>query len=125
MRATKAWADVTGRPISVKTHEWINDLVDRWGDERVADAVEAEARANPTKLGTLLTRTRDRLAAEDLRVEQTPTFVDRDWLMAIVHGERLEPEGRYYYDAARLSADEYGELVGWVAARQMRVGVPA
>lgn len=125
MNATRTWGTLTGRTVTPKTQNWIADLVERFGDDEVAAAIEAEARAQPTKMGSLLPRARDRLARLALADRDAPVFVDRDWLMAIVRGERLAPEGRYYYDSSALDRAEYDELVEFVALRQSREGVPA
>lgn len=116
MKATQAFDRVTGgRPLSTKTHEWIADLADRFGDDATAAAIEAEG---PTgSLDKLLGRVRDRLAKEQLRAEgrKAPTEITGQDMLAIVRGEREEPDPPYVWDPRGLTGAEYHEILAWRA----------
>jgi len=112
MKATETFDQVTGgRPLTGKVYEWINDLVERFGDEAVAVAMEAEAKTG--KLDRLLSRVRDRLASQVER--RAPTEISGQDMLAIVRGERGEPDPPYVWDTRGLTAEEYHEILAWRA----------
>lgn len=119
MKATQTYDRVTGgRPLSVKVHEWIADLVTRFGDEQVAGALEAEAPglAAKGKLGSLLYEARDRLIKEQLRHERhAPTEISGRDMLAIARGEQAEPDPPYVWDSRGLTGAEYHEILAWRA----------
>ncbi len=112
MKATETFDRVTGgRPITGKVYEWINDLVGRFGDEAVAVAMDAEAPAG--KLDRLLSRVRDRLASQIER--RAPAEISGRDMLAIVRGERTEPDPPYCWDTRGLTGAEYHEILAWRA----------
>jgi hypothetical protein len=115
MKATQTFDRVTGgRPLSGKAHEWIADLVDRFGDEETAAAIAAEG---PTgSFDKLLGRVRDRLAKQALgRTGHAPLELTGQQMLAVARGEQPEPEPPYTWDARDLTMAEYHELLGWRA----------
>ncbi|MBV9484595.1 MAG: hypothetical protein JO246_00905 [Frankiaceae bacterium] len=113
MKATQAYDQVTGgRPLSPKVHEWISDLVDRFGDDAVSVAIEGEAAAG--KFDKLLYRVRDRLAAQQQRVS-APTEITGRQMLAIVRGAEQEPDPPYVWDPRGLTGAEYQEILAWRA----------
>ena len=126
MNALRTYGEVTARPITTKAADWLRDMVERWGDDRVCDALEAEAQTGT--LSGVISRARDRLAKEDLvrRASETPLELGPEQLMAVVRGELEPPDRPWIYDTRGLSADEYAELLAWSEVRrEKRVLVPA
>jgi hypothetical protein len=120
VKATQAYDRVTGgRPITEKTYAWINDLIERFGDEGVAGAIEAEGKAGD--FDKLMGRVRNRLALAAQRgsVGVAPALLTGHDMLAIARGELAEPARPYRYDAGDLSVAEYRELL---AAREERRG---
>jgi hypothetical protein len=119
MKATQTYDRVTGgRPLSVKVHEWIADLVTRFGDDEVAAALEAEAPglAEKGKLSNLLYAVRDRLAKAQHRHElRAPTEISGQEMLAICRGQRTEPDPPYVWDTRGLTGPEYREILAWRA----------
>ena len=117
MRATKVYAETTARGISVKTLEWISELVERFGDDEVAEAITAEGPRGEMK--GLIGRVRDRLAKEAIRstVRPTPRELTRDELLAWVRFDQAPSSFPVIYDSGRigLSVEEYTEVVAWTA----------
>lgn len=115
MKATAAFDKVTGgRPLSTKTHEWIADLANRFGDDATAAAIEAEGPAG--SFDKLLGRVRDRLAKQQLREERrAPTEISGQDMLAIVRGQRDEPDPPYVWDTRGLGSEEYHEIMAWRA----------
>lgn len=113
MKATQAYDQVTGgRPLSPKVHEWISDLVERFGDEAVAVAIEGEGATG--KFDKLLYRVRDRLASQQQR-SVAPTEISGQDMLAIVRGGRVEPDPPYVWDTRGLTSAEYNEILAWRA----------
>jgi hypothetical protein len=113
MKSTQAFDRVTGgRPLSAKTHEWIADLADRFGDETTAAAIEAEGPGG--SFDKLLGRVRDRLAKQQL-IERRgePTQLTGQQVLAIARGEASEPEPPYVVDTRDLTKVEYAEVLAW------------
>ena len=115
MRSTAAFDKVTGgRPLSAKTHEWIADLAERFGDEATAAAIEAEGPGG--SFDKLLGRVRDRLAKQQLREERrAPTEISGQDMLAIVRGAQVEPDPPYVWDSRGLTSEEYHEILAWRA----------
>lgn len=128
MKATRAYHEVTARTVGTQTLEWITDLVNRFGDERVADAIMDDGR-NGAPVGKMLGRVRDRLAREDAtkRPPRLPVEIDSATLMTIVRGEVQAPDGPWIYDAGKLTSAEYDEALAWATRRLFgdREPVPA
>lgn len=121
MRAMRAWHDATARSITSgsRVHTWLSDLVARFGDERVADAIEDEA---PRGAGKLLSRVADRLAREDARHRpgRAPVELGHDQLLAVARGEEPVPDGPVAWDWRGLSAEEEAEVLEWWSHRHDR-----
>jgi hypothetical protein len=115
MRATKVYAEITARGISTKTLEWLTDLVERFGDEEVAGALQVEGPKGDMK--GLIGRARDRLAKEAIRTtaRPTPPELTKLELMAWVHGTWCPAAFPVIWDAGRLglTSDEHAELLAW------------
>lgn len=117
MKATRTYSDVTARSISAKTHEWLADLVNRFGDEDVSAAIISEAAAG-TPMDRIIGKVRDRLAqAAARRCAANPTHLGTAELLAVVRGEELPPDGPWTWDTRELSSSEYDETVAWAARR--------
>ena len=117
MKAVMTYGQVTARPISVKVHEWIAELADRFGDDETSAAIVAEA-AVDKPMASLLGRVRDRLAQGAARRGAAhPEFVERDDFLAIVRGQVDPPGGPWIYETRDLTADEYGEVIRWSGRR--------
>ena len=115
MRATKVYAETTARGISVKTLEWISELVERFGDDEVAEAITAEGPRGEMK--GLIGRVRDRLAKEAIRTASRPTppELSHDELMAWVRDQWSPQAFPVIYDPGSigLTVEEYTEVVAW------------
>jgi hypothetical protein len=114
MKATKTYAEVTARTIGPKLHDWINELVERFGDDEVSAALLAEGAAGcpPEKL---LGKRRDRLASGAARRRASqPTHVEQDWFLAIVRGEATPPDGLDVRDPEQHATVQD---LGWVNHR--------
>jgi hypothetical protein len=115
MRATKVYAETTARGISVKTLEWISELVERFGDDEVAEAITAEGPRGEMK--GLIGRVRDRLAKEAIQSMRRPTppELTKEQLVAWVRFDQAPASFPVTYDPGRigLSVDEYTEVVAW------------
>ena len=118
MKATKTYAEVTARTIGPKLHDWINELVERFGDDEVSAALLLEGAAGCPP-GKLLGAVRDRLASGAARQRAAhPTHVERDRFLAIVRGDAGgPPDGPWTYETRDLDHDEYTEVLGWVNHR--------
>lgn len=118
MKATRAYHEVTARTVGTQTLEWITDLVNRFGDDRVAEAIMDDGR-NGAPVGKMLGRVRDRLAREDAtkRPPRMPVEVDTWTLLAIVRGEVEAPAGPWIYDASRLGESDYALVLAWSERR--------
>jgi hypothetical protein len=118
MRSTQAWHEVTAKPITPKVMDWLNDLSERFGDERVAAKVLEVAGTG--KLDNLIGRVRDALAKEAAlhRSRPAPIEVGREQLLRIVRGEEERPEGAFTWDTWDLTSDEYGEVLAWSSRRK-------
>ena len=114
MRATEVYAHTTARNVSGKMIDWITELVERFGDETVCAAIEAEAPKGDMR--GLLGRARDRMARAAVAGQHHggPVELTRDQLLAWVRGT-WEPE-KYpvIYDCIGMSAEEYREVLAWV-----------
>lgn len=124
MRSTQAWHEATAKPITPKVMDWLNDLSERFGDERVAAKITEVAASE--KSDNLIGRVRDSLARQDAmrRTRPAPAELDRKQLLAIVRGETERPEGPFTWDTRDLSAAEYGEVLLW-SGRSHRAEVVA
>lgn len=113
----RLYADITGLPVTIKTMEWIQRIVEARGEDRVLAAMEAIAHTGDLK--KFLQRVSDRLASEDARRRpgRIPTELDRDELMALIRGELEEPPRPYIFDTRALTSGEYEELLRWTIAR--------
>ena len=115
MRATKVYAEITARGISTKTLEWLSDLVERFGDDEVAGALEAEGPKGDMK--GLIGRARDRLAKEAIRTtaRPTPPELTKAQLLAWVRSDQVPASFPVTFDPGRLGLahDEYTEVLLW------------
>lgn len=109
--AMRTWAQITARPITSGVRDWLDDLVERWGEGRVVDAMREEAGTG--HFSRLIERARDRLARSDLSPRQRPAPLEigRDQLLRIVRGEEPVPTEPFIYRSDDLTGDEYFELV--------------
>lgn len=119
MRATQTWHEITARSISPGTHNFINDLVERFGDERVSTTLRQLASSGD--VDKLLERARKVLATEDARRTVLPVEVDRDALLAIVRGALAPPDGPWMFDSRGLTNDEYTEVLAHSTKRLDRI----
>ena len=117
VEARRAFVESTGRFLTPKVMDWIRDLVERWGDDRVADAIYEAARTG--KLESVLSRARDELAKHDAitRSRPLPEFVPPERLMAIMNGEEPMPPHGVYFDAQDLTPTQYTRAIEWHVAR--------
>lgn len=106
--AARAYYRLTLRRITPRMSDWLGELVERFGDEAVVGALEAEAaRGDP---GKLLERARDRLVGS--RPTEQPRRIGRDEVLAIARGEQ-QLVGVVYWDWADLSPAEETEVLEW------------
>lgn len=126
MRATRVYAALTARSLSARTVEWLIELVERFGDDAVSDAIEVEAAKG--ELRHLLERARDRLARRAITASTAaPRELDRDELLGWARGAWEPPSFPVIYDPGRLglSPAEYREVERWALARRgMRAPEP-
>lgn len=120
----RVYDEITGKPLTHKIMDWIHDLEERYGEERLIGAMEAIASTG--KLDRFLEQVSKRLAshAAMARGTRTPPELDRETILAMVRGEISEPDRPYTMDCSRLlKSDEYGEVIAWAAEGQRRAVV--
>lgn len=118
MSLNRRYDAITGKPLTPKVMEWIDQLSERYGEERVKGAMETVAATG--KLERFLESVSKRLAsaAAMARGGRTPTELDRETILAMVRRQIAEPERPYIWDAQALSAEEYTEVLAWTGDRQ-------
>lgn len=117
--SSRAYNEVTARPVTAKITEFITDLLEHFqDDERIAEAIRAEGTKG--EYGRLLGRVRDRLAREDaiaIRRAMPQVHLEGAALLAVVRGEAEAPSPPFTYEARGLSRDEYTEVLAWATKR--------
>lgn len=105
MTVAQEYYDLTLRPVTPKIEAWLSRLVERFGDVGVSRALEWEAERG--EFHGLLGRVQDRLVASEKLASTSPTFVDRDWLLAIAKGESDWPAMPYAWSMSTLTREEW------------------
>lgn len=117
--SSRAFNEVTARPVTTKVGEFIADLLEHFqDDERVAEAIRAEGPKG--EYGRLLGRVRDRLAREDAIEERRrvpQVHLEGVELLAVVRGQASPPDPPFTFDSRGLKPDEYGEVIAWSTKR--------
>lgn len=104
----RAYHRLTLRQVTPRVSEWLEELVEHFGEEAVVEALEAEA--DKGEHSKLLGRARERLVRS--RPADKPRFIGRDELLAIARGEQVLV-GTVYWDWADLTPDEETEVLEW------------
>lgn len=127
MKSSQAYNEITGKPVTSKVLDWLNDLEERYGDGMVVRTMEDVAATG--KLTRFLNVVSDRLASDAAmrRGHRAPQELDHETLMAMVRGEIAEPERPFIYDTRGLTPAEYTLVVEWALTQQrgLAIGVPA
>lgn len=117
--AARTFAELTAQSVGPKYVDWLRELEDRFGDDRVVAALLAES-SRGVKTPALMYRVRDRLAEEDARSRQRAAplvHLEGAALMAVVRGKAKQPIP-YTYDSRGLTRAEYDEVLKWADARR-------
>ena len=125
MRATRAYHDITQKPITPKVAEWIDQMVEANSDATVERVMIEVGQSG--KLARFLETVQRTLATEAAmrRTLPPPTEIEPATLMAIVRGEVAPPEGPWIYDASGLPDAEYTEVLAWSSRRRFGDLVPS
>lgn len=117
MKSTRTYHEVTQQPITPKVQDWINELVERNGDDAVARQMVLVGQAG--NIDRFLEKVRKALAIDAAKRISLPppTEVDTWTLLAIVRGEIQPPDGPWIYDAGKLGDADYAVVLAWTERR--------
>jgi hypothetical protein len=123
MKAARVYVSLTSRSLTGKTLDWMRELVDEFGDEEVAEALEEHSLDTPAD--KLIGKARDSLARRRLAAKRlAPRELTRAEFFAWVQGEATPTAFPVIFDAVafRLTDEEAGEVSAWVARDHRATG---